>query len=650
MLHVRLRLAVLTVLAILVATATAVVALASLYHVGMVREGEGLARMVQSQATLAQAVFDAHLELSEGDTAAALAETMTHLERALGAVRDLGGFAGFAVSHRSGDTLLVELKLAVDTVLAHDTIILPSPRMLIAERAVAGEAAVVRGERDHRGVPVLAAYAPVPGTGLGLIAKVDLAEARAPYVTSGIVAGLVAVLFMVLALLVARRVSAPVVSEVEEREAAHQALVANVPGILFLIHSEGAEGWSIQILEGAVEEITGFSREHFTSRTRAWLDLVHPEDRPAAWARWGAYAAGEEVEGPWDYRIVRADGTVVWVRARARLRRGTDRGGGGAAVAGVLVDVTAEHRAREVRERAEEDLATLVERLPGSAVLVLDADLRVLFCGGEVLERLGAGSGQLKGLSLGEFVPEEVLERARSARDSALRGEPHHYEESIAGRTLLVNASPLVGPGGSVERLLVLATDVTDERDSAEALAASEQRLRLALAGGRHGLYDLDLRTGHAVVNDEYAKMMGYDPATFVETNAAWRERLHPEDRDAVYAEYEAYVRGERPVYRVEFRQRTADGGWKWILSLGEIVERDGDGRPTRMIGTHTDIHERKEAEEALRVHRDELRRWQGVMLDREDRIQELKREVNALCRRSGEALRYPSQEGGARV
>lgn len=315
-------------------------------------------------------------------------------------------------------------------------------------------------------------------------------------------------------------------------------------------------------------------------------------------------------------------------------------------MAGALVDVTVEHRALEVRQRAEEELSVLVERLPGSAVLVLDADLRVLFSGGEILERLGAGAGRLKGVSLGDVLPADAMERARAVRDAVLVGEQRHYEETFGGHALLVNASPLTARDGAVERILVLATDVTRERDSETALAASEQRLRLALAGGRHGLYDLDLSTGQAVVNDEYARMMGYDPATFVETNAAWRERLHPEDREAVYSEYEAYVRGERPVYRVEFRQRTAEGGWQWILSLGEIVEWDEKGRPVRMIGTHTDIHERKEAEEALRVHRDELRRWQAVMLDREDRIQELKREVNELCRRAGEALRYPSQKG----
>jgi PAS domain S-box-containing protein len=134
-----------------------------------------------------------------------------------------------------------------------------------------------------------------------------------------------------------------------------------------------------------------------------------------------------------------------------------------------------------------------------------------------------------------------------------------------------------------------------------DALRTSEERLRLALEAGDLGLYDLDVQTGVAEVNDGYARMLGYDPGTFVETNDRWLERLHPEDRERVGRYYLAYVAGSIPEYRVDFRQKTQDGSWKWISSLGKIVERDTRGRPSRMLGTHIDITARKKAEEELR-------------------------------------------------
>ena len=143
--------------------------------------------------------------------------------------------------------------------------------------------------------------------------------------------------------------------------------------------------------------------------------------------------------------------------------------------------------------------------------------------------------------------------------------------------------------------------DREEQRAKAEeALARSEERLRLTLIAGHQGLYDLDIETGEAVVSPEYAIMLGYDPASFHETNAAWIERLHPDDHEPVAQVFADYVAGRRSDYRVEFRQRTQTGEWKWILSVGRIVERTRDGRPLRMLGTHTDITDLKRAEAAL--------------------------------------------------
>ena len=152
------------------------------------------------------------------------------------------------------------------------------------------------------------------------------------------------------------------------------------------------------------------------------------------------------------------------------------------------------------------------------------------------------------------------------------------------------------------------ARDVTEKKRAEEALRENEERMKLAMQAGNMGLYDLNVQTGEAVVNPEYALMLGYDPVEFHETNAKWIERLHPDDREPVAANYQAYVQGEIPHYKVEFRQKTRDGAWKWILTYGRIMARDADGSPRRMLGVHVDISERKQAEEALREREEQLR------------------------------------------
>lgn len=144
-------------------------------------------------------------------------------------------------------------------------------------------------------------------------------------------------------------------------------------------------------------------------------------------------------------------------------------------------------------------------------------------------------------------------------------------------------------------------------------LIDNESRLRLALTAANQGLYDLNVQTGEAEVTDEYARMLGYDPDSFQESNKQWLERMHPDDREQVYQIYQEYIKGLRNEYRVEFRQLTQKGEWKWILSLGKVVEWDKLGRPVRMLGTHTDISDRKIREIALHRSEEALQRAQSL-------------------------------------
>ncbi len=140
--------------------------------------------------------------------------------------------------------------------------------------------------------------------------------------------------------------------------------------------------------------------------------------------------------------------------------------------------------------------------------------------------------------------------------------------------------------------------DITDRKWAEETLRESEERLRLSLKATNQGMYDLNIQTGETIVNAEYATMLGYDPSTFVETNAFWVERLHPDDKGRTSQVYSDYIAGTLNEYRVEFRQRTSSGSWKWILSIGKIIDFTDDGKPLRMLGTHTDIDDMKRAEE----------------------------------------------------
>ena len=123
----------------------------------------------------------------------------------------------------------------------------------------------------------------------------------------------------------------------------------------------------------------------------------------------------------------------------------------------------------------------------------------------------------------------------------------------------------------------------------------------MVLQATHAGLYDLNLQTGEASFTPEYATMLGYDPADFRLDLERWTSWLHPEDRESTLAVLQSCVRGETAGYQCQFRMRTRSGDWKWIQSSGKVAAWGPAGKPLRMIGIHTDITERKQAETALR-------------------------------------------------
>jgi two-component system NarL family sensor kinase len=141
--------------------------------------------------------------------------------------------------------------------------------------------------------------------------------------------------------------------------------------------------------------------------------------------------------------------------------------------------------------------------------------------------------------------------------------------------------------------------DVSDCKQAEAALQTSEERLRLALTASNQGLYDLNIKTEEIVVNPEYALMLGYDPATYHVTKSEWIESLHPDDRESVVAVYDACITGEVPNFQVEYRRRTQNGQWKWILDVGKIVAWNESGEPIRALGVYRVIDDRKRAEAA---------------------------------------------------
>ncbi len=143
--------------------------------------------------------------------------------------------------------------------------------------------------------------------------------------------------------------------------------------------------------------------------------------------------------------------------------------------------------------------------------------------------------------------------------------------------------------------------DMALQRKLAEnALRESEERWQFALEGSRDGVWDWDATTNEVFFSKRWKEMLGYAEDEISNNFEEWDIRLHPDDRERCYADLERHLSGNAPYYENEHRLRCKDGSYKWILDRGKAITRDAEGKPLRVIGTHTDISRRKQTEQAL--------------------------------------------------
>lgn len=136
--------------------------------------------------------------------------------------------------------------------------------------------------------------------------------------------------------------------------------------------------------------------------------------------------------------------------------------------------------------------------------------------------------------------------------------------------------------------------------ESEQKLKASEEQLKLVLQGAELGFWDWNIVTDKVERNEQWAKMLGYSLEDIKKTTHQWSDFIHPADRDKAWQSIHDVLEGRLKSHHLEYRMLHKDGSIRWILDQANIMQRDADGKPTRMSGTHSDVTERKEMEMKL--------------------------------------------------
>jgi PAS domain S-box-containing protein len=524
-----------------------------------------------------------------------------------------------------------------------------------AVQAVLGKRGTVEGP-DYRGVEVLADVRPVAGSDWFLVAKVDademLAEARS---RAEIIVAFVALGILLAAawlVVVYRQREAHVLrslydAERQEREAEEQfraTLYSIGDGVITTDRHA-----CVTHMNPVAETLTGWPEADARGKPLGEVFHILDEETRA------------EVQGPAE-RVLRA-GQVVGLANHALLvaRDGVERpivdsgapikGEGGAVTGVVLVfrdrtsDRVAESALRqsEARFRGVFEHASVGKSLTGSDGTPLQVNRAFA-------DMLGYGVEEMRGVKAADITHPDDVAETRECFRSLFAGERATYRTEKrylhrTGRIVWADVSTTVlrDPANAPLYLITTIIDITERKRAEDALRASETRYRRLFESAKDGILILDAETGVVVdVNPFLTGLLGTSREEIV-GKRVWelgflKDTLGNQEKFAEL-QRESYVRYE------DLPLETAEGRAIAVEFVSNVYPVSGKNVIQCNI---RDITERKRTEGMLRNQMEELRRWQDVMLGREDRVQELKREVNELCRRAGEPVRYRSPDAAS--
>jgi PAS domain S-box-containing protein len=517
-----------------------------------------------------------------------------------------------------------------------------------AAMVVGGRQGVADGI-DYRGARVVAALRRVPDSPWFLVARVDASEVYAPLreqlpqlliLISALILGAGTTLGMVWRDRRARHYRRRYAAEralARERSRAQTYLdlmgtmvvAIDADGTVSLINRAGCD-----LLRSSQDAIVG----------RNWFDTFLPErDREKVRQVFGQVMAGSA--GPVEYfenAVLTADGRerlVSWHNAELHDEAGRIVG---ALSAGQ--DVTEQSRASDRLRESEEKYRLLFENL-NDAVFLADPSTGLLVEANKQAETLlGRSRDEVIGMHQTLLHPPgKAEEYRRNFAEHFAQGKAADYDGEVVrkdGTVVPVAISATVTEIGGRPLLLGIFHDISTRRQAEEALHESRARIAAVLDYTPLGIATLspDMR-----VLDINRRLQKQFPGVTPGSHPLCYQVFTNPPREAPCDHCPSMRTLQDGQVHEAITDVPSPAGVRHIRLVSSPI-CDKDGRVTAIIEVTDDFTDKVLAEEQLKSQVDELQRWHSVMLGREDRVQELKREVNDLAIRVGETARYPSQ------
>ncbi|MGH2636890.1 MAG: PAS domain-containing protein [Actinomycetota bacterium] len=360
-----------------------------------------------------------------------------------------------------------------------------------------------------------------------------------------------------------------------------------------------------------VEPILGFSVEEWKADPKLWIQQIHPEDRSRVVEASNRADRRGEPFGT-EYRHIKPDGSVIWVREEAVVVE-RDAAGNPSLVQGLMYDVTERKRAEEHVAQAEARYRTLVERVP-AVTYTWDATYRsgeapASYISPQVRQLLGYGQDEFGDPTLwNRLIHPEDAERvmaeweACEKGDTAFRAEYRMFTHD--GETIWIRDEAV--PVGRDEQghplFQGVVFDITERKAAEDKVRATELRYRSLVEHMPVVTYLNDYRSQpeQRYISPGIEQLLGYSQSEWLADAHIWHRAVHPEDRERVLEETRRAEATGDP-RRSEYRMIGKDSRVVWVHDDARIVEAGPSPDRSVWQGVCVDVTGRKEAEIRLR-------------------------------------------------
>lgn len=358
----------------------------------------------------------------------------------------------------------------------------------------------------------------------------------------------------------------------------------------------------IGFVNKAFTQAVGISEETFLEVDH-YIELIPEEFKPQCVASDAKALASKDISITYQ-QLPFVDGNTHDLKVIKAVKR--DEQGSPIALIGLSMDITDELRHQAQLRENQQLLNTVIDEMPDILVLK-DEKGNFILCNESVAKLYNTTPEEMIGKHDGDFgVSSKLAEEFRSnvleimaegktrvvmeqSRD-ATTGKLHHFR-SIK--------KPFKDSDGK-DRILVIATDITDIVESQKKVAESEHLLQEIMGIAKEGIWDWHILSGNVFHNQEWYEILKATPDEIAETAEAFIELLHPDDKAIVMTRLESLLKGERDRYSSEHRLIRHDGSIIWVQDRGQIIEWDENGAPIRIVGAFTDITDQKKYENEL--------------------------------------------------